>query len=246
MIEAAGFVVFDRDVRVERWVNAARARVPDALNDPCVPQDQLRHGRTWFVGLNALPNDNVGAVDRVPLDGPWQNLAPTLPLHCAQVSIVYQGYPKQDAGESDANHRFRVNRKAAHVDGLLPIGPEKRRYPKELHAYILGIPLNECRAAPTVVWRGSHHIMQRAMRDAIGRQNPRDVDVTEVYKAARREVFETCEMVALDMEVGQSALIHRFALHGTEVWAPHVSSIQEGRMIAFFRPEFENHKQWLG
>ncbi len=53
--------------------------------------------------------------------------------------------------------RFRLNRDAAHLDGLLPIGPDKRRMVKEPHAWILGLPLNACGAgaSPLVVWEGS-------------------------------------------------------------------------------------------
>ena len=245
MTDRDGFVVFAKDARVLRWAQVARALVPDALTDPAVPQDQLRHGRTWFVGLEALPNDRNGAVGQVPLAGPWQDLVPQLPLHKAQVSVVYPGYPQQDPGESDANHRYRIQRKAAHVDGLLPVGSKKRRYAKELHAYILSIPLNACTAAPTVVWRGSHTIMQQALREAIGAGDVDRVDVTDAYHAARRKVFGTCEMVPLQMEVGQAALIHRFALHGTEVWQDAIAPVKKGRMIAFFRPEFKTAQEWL-
>ncbi|MEL6450827.1 MAG: hypothetical protein AAFQ19_06170 [Pseudomonadota bacterium] len=241
-----GFAVFAPDLGVAAWAQAARARVPDARRDPAVPQDQLRHGRTWFVGLDALPNDAAGAVDGVPLPGAWRTQVPDVPLHRAQVSVIYPGYPRQDVGESDANHRFRIVRKAAHVDGLLPIGPDKRRYAKELHAYILAIPLNACTAAPTVVWRGSHVIMQNALRTAIAGRDPRRVDVTEAYHAARRQVFEACEMVPLRLHVGQVALIHRFALHGTERWEDGVPDAQgAGRIIAFFRPEGARDADWL-
>ena len=64
-----------------------------------------------------------------------------LPLHRAQVSVCYPGYPQPSAEESEAAYDFRRNRDAAHVDGLHGEGPEKRRYLKEPHAYILGITL---------------------------------------------------------------------------------------------------------
>ncbi|MEP3946597.1 hypothetical protein [Ascidiaceihabitans sp.] len=247
MMQRDGFVVFDHDAGVQRWAQTAYGHVPDVHSDRSVPQDQLRHGRTWFVGLDALPNDDAGTVDGVPLTGPWQAHVPDMALHRAQLSVVYPGYPLQDAGESPGNHRFRITRKAAHVDGLLPVGVHKRRFAQELHAYILGIPLHDCAAAPTVVWRGSHVIMQRALKDAIGGRNPGQVDVTEAYQNARRHVFETCEMVPLTMTVGQAALIHRFALHGTEVWASDASTVNEThRAIAFFRPAYSDGRDWLG
>ncbi len=238
MIDADGFAIFETDARVVRWAHAARVVARDvAQRGEMRGPDNLRHQQTWFVGVDALPNDRDGSVDGTPLQGPWQAYVPKLPLHPAQLSIIYAGYPKQDAGESDANHRFRLNRAAAHVDGLLPVGADKRRFALEYHAYILALPLNEVAASPTVVWRGSHHIMQRALRDAIADGDPAKVDITEVYKAARRKVFETCEPIPLCITAGQSALIHRFALHGTQPWNRSEDPSGEGRMIAFFRPE---------
>jgi hypothetical protein len=109
----------------------------------------------------------------------------------------------------------------------------------------LGLPLNDVAAAPTVVWKGSHHIMKRALGAAIGRQSPADVDITDVYQAARREVFDTCEMVAINCTVGEAFLLNRFALHGTEIWDAAHAPVKEGRMIAFLRPEFPNPNDWL-
>ncbi|WP_366942614.1 hypothetical protein [uncultured Tateyamaria sp.] len=242
MMARDGFEVFDYDPRVARWAAVARSVAQTLADDPNMRAKNLRHGDTWFVGVDALPNAVDGAIKGVPLDGPWANQVPDLPHHAAQVSIVYPGYPKQDATESDANHRFRIRRCAAHVDGLLPKGPARRRFACEYHAYILGIPLNLAPSAPTMVWRGSHHIMKAALRDAIGDRPIGSVDVTEVYQAARRAVFERCERVAIGVVPGQSFLIHRFALHGTAPWEGPVAA---GRMIAFLRPEFPDPQDWL-
>ena len=58
------------------------------------------------VGVDALPNDENGAIGGVPLQGPWEGLMPWItPLHQAQVSVVYPSYPRRDAEESEANHR---------------------------------------------------------------------------------------------------------------------------------------------
>lgn len=239
-----GYVIYGFDPRVARWAKAAYDRTQKLISDPSVLDKQMRHERTWFVGVDTLDNDEEGAINLTPLIGPW-NL-PKLPLHRAQVSIVYAGYPMQDIDESDANHRYRIKRRAAHVDGLLPVGANKRRFAQEPHAYILGLPLNNVSAAPTVVWKGSHHIMKQALVTAIGDHEPADVDITEVYHKARQEVFNTCEMVALDCEPGHSFMLDRFLLHGTERWDPSHSPENEGRMIAFFRPEFPNPRDWLG
>jgi hypothetical protein len=116
---------------------------------------------------------------------------------------------------------------------------------REPHGFIVGLPLNDVAAAPTVVWKGSHHIMKRALVAAIGDRMPADVDITEVYQSARREVFESCEMVAITCKTGQSFLLDRFALHGTECWNPAHAPVAQGRMIAFIRPEFPNPRDWL-
>lgn len=236
-IAAEGFVQFGSEPSVVRWAQAARGAVLARLKDPQFHAAQLRHQDTWFVGVDALPNDASGAVSGVPLAASWRGSVPDLPLHAGQVSIIYGGYPRQDPNESDANHRFRQYRCAAHVDGLLPVGPDKRRFAMEHHAYILSLPLNTVTQAPTVVWRGSHLIMQAALQEAIGDGDPTQVDVTDAYKAARARVFDTCERVALTPKVGEAALLHRFALHGTEPWGDTPGSMApNGRMIAFFRP----------
>lgn len=245
MIARDGFALLGHDPAVARWAENAADVMRDIVRQPDVRATNLRHGGTWFVGVDVLPNDATGGLNDVPLRAPWRADLPDLPLHRAQVSIIYAGYPRQDAEESDANHRFRIKRCAAHVDGLLPVGPDKRRYPQEFHAYILGLPLNAVAAAPTVVWRGSHKIMQPALAEVIGDAPPDQMDVTEAYQAARREVFARCEMVKLHPKVGEAMLIHRFALHGTHPW-DDTSSIDapDGRMIAFFRPE-TTASDWL-
>jgi hypothetical protein len=242
MMQADGFVVFDADPRVAAWARAARSVAEDLSRDAQARAAHLRHGGTWFVGVDMLPNGPDGSVGDALLAGPWQSAVPALAQHRAQVSIIYPGYPKQDDGESDANHRYRITRCAAHVDGLLPEGPDRRRFAREYHAYILGLPLNDVPAAPTVVWRGSHVIMQCALANAIGTAPVGSVDLTDAYHAARRLVFDRCERVALHARPGQSYLIHRFALHGTAPWA---GPDREGRMVAFFRPEFTTPEQWL-
>lgn len=240
-----GFEVLPHAPGVARWAKAAFAVMRNTLADGVVRDAQLRHRGTWFVGVDALPNDADGAVGGVAFDAPWRATLTDLPLHRAQVSIIYAGYPQQDIYESDANHRFRRDRRAAHVDGLLPIGPDKRRYALEHHAYILSLPLNDVAQAPTVVWRGSHRIMQAALREAIGTADPREVDVTDAYQSARRQVFDSCEEVALTPGVGAGALIHRFALHGTAPWGDMPArAAPDGRMIAFFRPE-TTARDWL-
>ena len=120
--------------------------------------------------------------------------------HPDQISICYPGHPARDDYESGAAHCYRVKRSSAHVDGLHAERPEKRRRLRELHDFILGIPLDniEGGAAPFVIWEGSHEIMREALHSAFRGLAPAtwgNTDVTAVYHAARKKVFDTCPLV---------------------------------------------------
>ena len=240
-----GYTVFEHDPAVKDWALAAHRIACKVAVDPEKRAANLRHGKTWFVGVDCLPNDASGAIGETAFPGPWQTLV-TQPAewHPAQLSIVYPGYPRQDRAESDANHLYRIKRHAAHVDGLLPLGTERRRYLREPHAFILGLPLNEADASPLMVWPGSHRIMGEAFRRFVGARDPLEVDLTEVYHAARREVFETTSPRAIVARPGASILLHRHLLHGVAPWAKRQSAPPEGRMIAYFRPQF-SASDWL-
>jgi hypothetical protein len=239
-----GFVVFDADAHVVRWARAAHDVARSATADPAEQDKWLRHGKTWFVGVDALPNDDAGAVDGVPLRGPWDEwITPPAEWHPAQISVMYPQYPLQDEGESDAAHRFRVRRDAAHVDGLhLEDG---RRIVREPHAFILGLPLNQSRACPLVVWRGSHAAVRAAFQTALAQADPLGADVTDIYKATRAEILETCDRVEIAMGPGQAVLVDRFALHGVAPWKAGDVMPPEGRMVAYFRPQFSDARDWL-
>lgn len=240
-----GFAVFEPDPRVTAWAKAAHKRACTIARDPVVRTANLRHGKTWFVGVDALPNGADGSIAGLPLGGPWQNhITAPARWHAAQLSIVYPGYPRQDADESDANHRYRIMRHAAHVDGLLPVGAARRRFLLEPHAFILGLPLNLSDAAPLMIWPGSHRIMGQAFRDLIADADPSSVDLTEGYQAARRRVFETVAPQAVIGRPGSSILLHRHLLHGVAPWTAAATAPSEGRMIAYFRPQ-SSAKSWL-
>ena len=227
---AAGYQRLGFDPAVARWAQAAHRAVQG------VDRSARRHGDTWFVGVDVLPNDADGAVDGVPM--PFAAMAPT--WHAAQVSIIYPGYPGQDAGDTDAAHRFRLTRDAAHMDGLLPEGPDKRRHLREPHGFILGMALNAAKASPLVVWPGSHLMMQAAFSKAyagVSSDKYGDVDVTDVYQAARREVFASCPRVEVPTAVGEAVILHRHLVHGVAPWAGDAPP--EGRMIAYFRPQID-------
>ena len=235
MVGPEGFKLYPFERAVAAWAQAAQGVMANHPLDPA----QLRHGKTWYVGVDALPNCGDGSINGTPLAGAWtQDVALPKTWHRAQVSILYPGYPMQDAGETDAAHRYRIKRFAAHVDGLLPVGPERRRYLQEPHAFILGLPLNPVAAAPLMVWPGSQVIMGDAFRRALSGLDPKDVDLTEVYQTARRAVFAAIEPLAVRMKPGQAVLLHRHLLHGVAPWGDKTVPTENGRMIAYFRPEY--------
>ena len=250
-----GWQRFAHDPQIATWAAAARPIAARLAADPAHHGAWLRHQGTWFVGVNLLPNDKDGTLPcGTPLGGQALHRARALwsdaPLDAAQVSILYPGYPKQDPEESDANHRFRKHRFAAHVDGLLPVGPNRRRMMKEPHAYVLGVPLTRTSAgaAPMVIWEGSHKIMQAAFRRAfagIAPQDWQDHDITEVYQAARREIVDSCQLCEVHAQPGETYLIHRLALHGVAPWKEGAIAPPEGRMIAYFRPHLKRVADWL-
>ncbi|MDQ2089203.1 hypothetical protein [Marimonas arenosa] len=256
MVEAFrhhGYARFGSDPDLTRWAAAARPHADAALADPDQRARWLVCQGTWFVGVDALPNAVDGAIDGVALRGAAvtfaQGLFGALPLHLAQVSVVLPGYPKPRKGESEPAFRYRVIRDAAHLDGIKAFGSERERRIDELHGWILCLPLNDAGpgASPMVVWEGSHEVMRRRLLQALNGVPeaawPR-VDLTAVYQAARREVFETCRRVELPAMPGEAYLLHRLCLHGVAPWRDGPT---EGRMVAYFRPELPGGPaDWLG
>lgn len=252
---ADGFLRFPADAASLAWSRHARPFAAASARDPALAH-WLRCGGTWFVGVDALPNDAAGLLHGGPplagaaMDFVGTRLGLALPLHRAQVSVCYPGYPQPSAEESPAAFDFRRNRDAAHVDGLLAEGPEKRRFLREPHAYILGITLTgqSPDAAPLTVWKGSHHIMKAMFAEAFAGREPagwKDIDVTAAYQEARRQVFAACERIPLPSAPGEAVLVHRHLVHGVAPWAEAATGEAEGRMIAYFRPEFEVISDWL-
>jgi hypothetical protein len=242
-LAADGVAVCAPDPAVAAWADAAYRTGCDVLAvDPA-----RRHGGTWYVGVDALPNASDGSVAGVPLAGAWlAHVAAPARWHRAQLSVVFARYPRRDTDESAAAHRYRHKRDAAHVDGLLPEGPDKRRHLREPHAFIAGFPLNAVTASPLVVWKGSHKIMRAAFAAAYAghpAESWGDIDVTEAYQAARRDVFARCERVEVTAAPGQVILLDRHVLHGVAPWADDAKG--QMRMIAYFRPTGA-FADWLG
>lgn len=229
---------------IAAWAEAAHAAARDHL---ATTPEPWRCGGTWFVGVDALPNGSNGSINATPF--PWRALplAPE-PLHRAQLSVIRPGYPQRSPDETPAAFAFRRDRDAAHLDGLLAVGPAKRRMVKEPHAWILGLPLNLTSAAPLSVWEGSHEILRAALLRALSPHPPEtwgEVDITEAYQQARREIFATCRRVELPASPGEATLLHRLTLHGVVAWKPEDEAPPEGRMIAYLRPQLSSVEAWL-
>ncbi len=232
------------DPRIAAWAEAAREAARQTL--ATTPED-WRSGGTWFVGVDVLPNAPDGGINGAAF--PWDAL-PLVPgsLHRAQLSVIRPGYPQPSPEETPAAFAYRRDRDAAHLDGLLAIGPYRRRMVREPHAWILGLPLNETTASPLAVWEGSHALIRAALLKALEPHPPEtwaDIDITNAYRSARREVFATCRRIEIPAMPGEATLLHRLTLHGVAPWKPDDSAPPEGRMIAYFRPQLASVKTWL-
>lgn len=239
----AGWLRFPYEDAVERWARHADRAALAAEADPAFAEWR-RCGGTWFVGVNALPNDGAGRLPGGPpltgaaIDFARSLVEPEFALDRAQASVCHPGYPAQGDEESEAAFRYRRDRDAAHVDGLHRIMPGRRRMLRETHAFILGLPLNDAPegGAPFVVWEGSHRIMGRVFADIYGGRPAAEwpeIDVTEAYQAARRTCFETCARVEVPARPGEAYVIHRHALHGVAPWTGGAGR----RAVAYFRPD---------
>lgn len=245
-----GWVRFPADGASLRWAEAALDAAWAVLAESREP---WRCGGTWFVGVDALPNDAEGRVEGCTLAGvAAEAVRATFGAqvwHPAQLSVIRPGYPQPSPEESPAAYDFRRNRDAAHVDGLIAEGPEKRRFIREPHAFILGIALNEAaaEASPLVVWEGSQTIVGPALRAALAGHDPADwgrVDITDAYQTARRETFARCPRLALPLRRGEAVLLHRHLLHGVSPWREGAVAAPEGRVIAYFRPQHSAVADW--
>lgn len=250
-----GWTVFDTDKELERWVNHALPFCRHAIAQP-ENRKWLRHDRTWFVGVNALDNNNNGAVSNGPgLDGPFMSLLDqymgldSFHWDRAQVSVCYPGYPGYSGDEPEAAFRYRSKRDAAHIDGLLRRGPERRRFLLEYHGFILGIPMVPFAkdASPFVVWQGSHHIAREVFRNALNDVAVGDwsqIDLTAIYRDLRQQIFERCDRIEIHARPGQSFLAHRLCLHGMATWKDGATCGPDGRMVCYFRPSI-SPPDWL-
>jgi len=251
-----GWCQFKYDANLAHWVSQV---LPHARKAIAAPENSqwLRCGGTWHAGVHVLPNRNDGSVGssaklqaRV-VSFIHQSLGfEVLEWDRAQVSVCYPGYPQPMESESDTAFVYRRDRDAAHVDGLLPEGPNRRRHLREYHGFILGIPLVDYSnaASPFVVWQGSHEIVRQTFVRAfegLAVSEWGELDVTEVYHEARRQIFQRCARVEIQAKPGQAYLVHRLALHGIAPWQSGADASEDGRMVCYFRPETGGAEEWL-
>lgn len=251
-----GWCCFESDPAILDWINAALDPARATVVDP-EHAKWHRYQNTWFAGVNVLPNDVNGAIaGSGPLAGhAVEFIATELGLtdfawDMAQVSVCYPGYPQPTDGESEAKARYRRNRDAAHLDGLLPEGPECRRHLREHHGFVLGIPMVEFDqdASPFVIWEGSHEVIRQAFARRFAGLDPQawgDEDVTDLYQQVRRDIFERCRRVAIHARPGEVYLAHRLCLHGMAPWGDDAGAGPDGRMICYFRPNTFGPYDWL-
>ena len=251
-----GWHRFDSDPALVEWVGGALPAARDAVRAKENAQ-WLRCGGTWFAGVNVLQNDASGAVEAsgslrgAAIRFARQSVGPTgFEWDYGQISVCYPRYPQPMEPEPAAAFRYRRDRDAAHVDGLLPEGAERRRHLREYHAFILGIPMVEfsADASPFVVWEGSHEIIREAVNERFDGLPPDrwgDEDVTEAYHQMRRTVFETCKRVEITARPGEAFIAHRLIVHGVAPWADSAIAGKDGRMICYFRPIIGGPVEWL-
>lgn len=251
-----GWCRFDYDPVLHDWIRVALPAARATLTDPQHAK-WLRYQGTWFAGVNALPNDAAGAVGASgPVRGQAVEFIDNIlglrdfAWDAAQVSVCFPGYPQPMPGESPGRARFRREQDAAHVDGLLPEGPRRRRHLREYHGFILGIPMVDfdAAAAPFVVYEGSQELMRDVFRARFAGIEPDDwgeEDITEVYHAARSQAFAQCPRVELHARPGEAFIAHRLVLHGTAPWRDGAAAGPDGRMICYFRPDPFGPLEWL-
>ena len=249
--ERKGWARLPLDDATLNWSQAANRVADRVLADPALRETWLQCEGTWFVGVDALPSAPDGSIDGIPLAAAVQGLTGyRRDLHPAQLSVTFAGYPKPRSGDTEAAFRYRLRRDAAHVDGLIASAQDGRRRIEEPHAFILGLPLNMAPpgASPLVVWEGSHRLIGDALRRAVARSDgpPGAVDITEIYGATRREVFEVCPRVCLTARPGAALVLHRHLLHGIAPWQEQTPALPEGRRRAYFRPlHADGVRGWL-
>ncbi len=252
-----GWASFPFDPNLYDWAIKVHTLVTKKINSTEGQRKKLRCGDTWFPGVNFLENDSFGNIDGALFP---EKLLKFIKHHepnfggifdKGQISICYTGYPRRMNSESKSSFDFRRNRYAAHIDGILPVGKTRRRFIKEYHSFILGIPINQAgkEASPCVIWEGSHEIIKNELRKYKRLRkisNWGNEDITEFYNDLRKKIFSSCEVKEIWVPMGHAYIINRLSLHGIMPWNQKPKGDENSRMIAYFRPDLKNgQKRWL-
>ena len=239
-----------------QWVSQA---LPCARETVTARQNAKWHrcGGTWFAGVSVLPNasdgsvSGSGALQGQVIDFIQESLGQNdFDWDRAQVSVCYPRYPQPMPAESEVAFAFRRDYDAAHVDGVLPEGSDRRRHLRETHGFIFGIPMVDFGpgASPFVVWEGSHEVIRDTFTQifqGIPADQWGEMDITGVYRDVRRKIFQCCKRIEVYARPGEAYLVHRLALHGMAPWKRGAQATGDGRMICYFRPQIDDPKGWL-
>ena len=264
-----GWCFLDSNAEHHQWIDSAKASIVKKFDQRKYKKSDFRSGATWFTGINFLDNGPNGDINGKPFSSEiWFEISEKFGSEvkywdAAQVSICWKGYPIKDSLESENSFRYRLKRYSSHLDGLIPVGQKKRRFAKEFHAFILGIPLlnNSVDAAPLVVWEGSHIIFRdifRRVYSGLSESEISALDVTEIYHKYRKEVFSSCCTRKVVPYKNQPYILDRHLLHGVVPWKEDINSSSipyednalrlnpmTGRIVTYFRPPHEDPTDWV-
>ena len=259
----------DNDIENYRWIEATKENIRYKFWQKEYEDSEFRSGSTWFAGINFLDNEARGDVNGVSFSPRlWSQIIGNFGVginywDTAQVSICWEGYPKKDPAETEKAFKYRLEKYASHVDGLIPIGSARRRFAKEFHAFILGIPIinSGVNSAPLMVWEGSHKIfrtMFRKVYSGLSESEISDLDVTDIYQKYRRKAFSTCPVRKVFSNNNQPYILDRHLLHGVGPWNAgicdplllHRDNLFRldpmfGRIVVYFRPTYKNLLDWI-
>ena len=95
--EQKGWIKFESDQHLVQWAKVANSKIVAKQKNIENFENGLTCQGTWSVGVDALDNKPDGTLDETPLQGPFESLMKSFKvhgLHSAQVSIIFEGYPK--------------------------------------------------------------------------------------------------------------------------------------------------------
>ena len=236
---------------VSHWAAAARPAAAAAARDPAKAH-WLRCGGTWFVGVDALPNDAQGRVGERPAARRCRHgLHPRrtwhFPCRCtarrSRSATPAIRSPRRE--ESEAAFSFRLKRDAAHVDGLLAEGPEQAPHPEGAARLYPRPDADRAIRRRSTAYRvgglasaSMRDMFEKAARRPCAGDLARHRPHRRLSGGAPRRSSPPAGGSRLPSAPGEAVLLHRHLLHGVAPWGEVPTASADGRMIAYFRPEF--------